>query len=218
MSVKGDLGTETPSDKIKYLWRRWHKKHRIFAFWPKFLIYLSSSLDSESAWSMWHWRPSLGSSFESMKIDWYHLRAPQRTWQVCSVGAPCPPAKNLNWFFWKSTWRNRTWNITHGHAIYVEQQVWSTMFWESTRWKQTHVVVDEMPPKSSMACAPPARCDSSLLVHLIKCVMGQPKQWFTLDGRSPGGNRRGDRGNPLWRHVNRLITVFFSKKITIGVT
>ena len=54
MSVKGDLGTETPSDKIKYLWRRWHKKHRIFAFWPKFLIYLSSSLDSESAWSMWH--------------------------------------------------------------------------------------------------------------------------------------------------------------------
>ena len=180
MLVKGDLWTETPSDKIKYLWRRWHKKHRIFAFWPKFLIYLSSSLDSESAWSMWHWRPSLGSSFESMKIDWYHLRAPQRTWQVCSVGAPCPPAKNLNWFFWKSTWRNRTWNITHGHAIYVEQQVWSTMFWESTRWKQTHVVVDEMPPKSSMACAPPARCDSSLLVHLIKCVMGQPKQWFTF--------------------------------------
>ena len=156
-------------------------------------------------------------------IDWYHLRAPQRTWQACSVGAPCPPAKKSKLIytlfnvehnsstrkFWKSTWQNRTWNITHGHAIYVEQQIWSamfwestrqnrtwnikhghaiyaeqqiwsTMFWESTRWMQTYIVVDEMSPESSVAGAPPACCDPSLLVHLVKCVMGQPKQWFTF--------------------------------------
>ena len=52
MSVKGDLWTEAPPDKSFF-----YKKLKNFYILGKFLIYLSSSLESESAWSMWHWSP-----------------------------------------------------------------------------------------------------------------------------------------------------------------
>ena len=42
------------------------------------------------------------------------------------------------------------------------------------------IVVYEVSPESSVADAAPARCNPSLLVHLVKGVIGQPKQLFTF--------------------------------------
>ena len=69
----------------------------------------------------------------------------------------------------------------NGHALCVEKHIWLTMFLEYTWWKHTHIVVNKMSPESSVACAPPARSNTGLLVHLArKGVKGQPKQRITF--------------------------------------
>ena len=95
------------------------------------------------------------------------------------VGVLCPPAeKKLIHTELKFHMMNSQLN---GHALCVEKHIWLTMFLEYTWWKHTHIVVNKMSPESSVACAPPARSNTGLLVHLArKGVKGQPKQIITF--------------------------------------